>query len=54
MNLAKFTTKSQEAIQQAQLLAQGMEHAQIENEHLLQAILNVDQHVTPFLFKKHR
>ncbi|MFZ4435775.1 MAG: ATP-dependent chaperone ClpB [Flavobacterium psychrophilum] len=52
MNLAKFTTKSQEAIQQAQLLAQGMEHAQIENEHVLRAILDVDQHVTPFLLKK--
>ncbi|MDX1463539.1 MAG: Clp protease N-terminal domain-containing protein, partial [Marinirhabdus sp.] len=52
MNFNNFTIKSQEAIQQAQQLAQGLGHQQIENEHLLKAIFEVDEHVTPFLLKK--
>ncbi|MCL6217599.1 ATP-dependent chaperone ClpB [Zunongwangia pacifica] len=52
MNFNNFTIKSQEAIQQAQQLAQEMGHQQIENEHLFQAITVVDENVTPFLLKK--
>src|SRR5690606_4901452 len=52
MNFNKFTIKSQEAIQQAQLLAQSLGHQQIENEHILKAIFQVDEHVIPFIFKK--
>jgi len=52
MNLNNFTIKSQEAIQQAQQLAQGFGHQQIENEHLLKAIFEVDENVTPFILKK--
>ncbi|MBT8255985.1 MAG: AAA family ATPase, partial [Bacteroidia bacterium] len=52
MNFNNFTIKSQEAIQQAQQLAQGMGHQQIENEHILKAVLTVDENVTPFLLKK--
>ncbi len=52
MNLNKFTIKSQEAIQQAQLVAQSNGHQQIENSHILKGILEVDENVTPFLFKK--
>ncbi len=52
MNFNNFTIKSQEAIQQAQLLAQSFGHQQIENEHILKAILEVDENVTPFLLKK--
>ncbi|MCH2490853.1 MAG: ATP-dependent chaperone ClpB [Flavobacteriales bacterium] len=52
MNFNNFTIKSQEAIQQAQQLAQGFGHQQIENEHILKAIFNVDENVTPFLLKK--
>ncbi|MGY5850242.1 ATP-dependent chaperone ClpB [Salegentibacter sp. F14] len=52
MNFDKFTIKSQEAIQQAQQLAQEMGHQQIENEHLFKAITMVDENVTPFLLKK--
>lgn len=52
MNFNKFTIKSQEAVQQAQLLAQSMQHQLIEPEHLLSAILKVDENVTPFLLKK--
>ncbi|NJW51437.1 ATP-dependent chaperone ClpB [Salinimicrobium oceani] len=52
MNLNNFTIKSQEAIQQAQQLAQELGHQQIENEHLFKAISLVDENVTPFLLKK--
>lgn len=52
MNINKFTIKSQEALQAAQQYAQRMEHAQIENEHLMHAILEVDQSITPYLLKK--
>ncbi len=52
MNTNKLTIKSQEALQQAQLLAQSYGHAQIENEHLFQAILETDENVAPFLLKK--
>ncbi len=52
MNLNNFTIKSQEAIQQAQQLAQELGHQQIENEHIFKAITLVDENVTPFLLKK--
>ena len=52
MNFNNFTIKSQEAIQQAQQLAQSLGHQQIENEHILKAIFEVDENVTPFLLKK--
>ncbi|PIV51536.1 MAG: type VI secretion system ATPase TssH, partial [Flavobacteriaceae bacterium CG02_land_8_20_14_3_00_34_13] len=52
MNFNNFTIKSQEAVQQAQQLAQSMGHQQIENEHILKAIFQVDENVTPFLLKK--
>ncbi|MEM7485617.1 MAG: ATP-dependent chaperone ClpB [Bacteroidota bacterium] len=52
MNFNNFTIKSQEAIQQAQQLAQGLGHQQIENEHLFKAIAEVDENVLPFILKK--
>lgn len=52
MNLNKFTIKSQEAIQRAQQLAQELGQQQIENEHLLKAIFEVDENVAPFILKK--
>ncbi|GAB5401437.1 MAG: ATP-dependent chaperone ClpB [Aureisphaera sp.] len=52
MNFNNFTIKSQEAIQEAQQLAQGFGHQQIENEHILKGIFIVDENVTPFLLKK--
>ncbi len=52
MNFNNFTIKSQEAIQQAQQLAQEMGHQQIENEHIFKAISIVDENVAPFLLKK--
>lgn len=52
MNLNNYTTKSQEVVQQAQQLATEAGHQSIETGHLLKAILNVDENVTPFLLKK--
>jgi ATP-dependent Clp protease ATP-binding subunit ClpB len=52
MNINKFTTKSQEAIQLSQQIAQGLGQQQIENEHIFKALLEVDENVTPFLLKK--
>ncbi|MCW9037578.1 ATP-dependent chaperone ClpB [Altibacter sp.] len=52
MNFNNFTIKSQEAIQQAQVLAQSFGHQQIENEHILKAVFEVDENVTPFILKK--
>ncbi len=52
MNYNNYTIKSQEAVQQAQQIAQGYGHQQIENAHLLKAMLEVDDNVTPYLLKK--
>ena len=52
MNFNKYTIKSQEAIQQAQQLAQSLGNGQIENEHILKAIFEVDENVLPFILKK--
>jgi len=52
MNFNNYTIKSQETVQQAQELAQGYGHQQIENEHLFRALLKVDENVVPFLLKK--
>ena len=52
MNFNDFTIKSQEAIQKAQQIAQGFGHQQIENEHILKAIFEVDENATPFILKK--
>jgi len=52
MNLNNFTIKSQEVIQQAQLIAQEKEHQQIENDHLIKGMQSVDKNVLPFIFKK--
>ncbi|MDT0557183.1 ATP-dependent chaperone ClpB [Ichthyenterobacterium sp. W332] len=52
MNFNTYTIKSQDAVQQAQQLAQSLEHQQIENEHLFKGILEVDDNVLPFLLKK--
>jgi ATP-dependent Clp protease ATP-binding subunit ClpB len=52
MSSNNFTIKSQEAIQQAQVIAQTMGHQQIENEHLFKAITEVDENAIPFMLKK--
>ncbi len=52
MNINNYTTKSQETIQRAQMLAQGYGHQQIENEHIFKALTEVDNNVLPYIFKK--
>jgi len=52
MDLNKFTTKAQEAIQQAQNLAEANGNQSIETGHLLKGIFLVDQEVTPYLLGK--
>ncbi len=52
MNFNNFTIKAQEALQQAQIIAQSHEHQQIENEHLYKAISEIDENVLPFILKK--
>jgi ATP-dependent Clp protease ATP-binding subunit ClpB len=52
MNFNNYTIKSQEAIGRAQQLAQGFGHQQIENEHIIKALFEVDDNVLPFLLKK--
>ncbi|AJR04112.1 ATP-dependent chaperone ClpB [Siansivirga zeaxanthinifaciens] len=52
MNLNNYTIKSQEAIQQAQQIAQSFGHQQIENEHFFKGIFEVDENVLPFILKK--
>ncbi|NCB08709.1 MAG: AAA family ATPase, partial [Bacteroidia bacterium] len=52
MNLNNFTIKSQEAIQQAFLVAQGNNQQVIEPGHLLKGILHSAENVVSFLLKK--
>ena len=52
MNFNNLTIKSQEALQQAQQIAQSFGQQQLENEHIFKGILEVDENVTPFLLNK--
>lgn len=52
MNLNNFTIKSQEAIQRAQQITQGYGQQQIENEHILKALFEVEYDVMSFILKK--
>ncbi len=52
MQLDKFTIKSQEAIQKAQMLAMENENQAIEPGHLLRGVMDVDENILPFLFNK--
>jgi len=47
MNLDKFTQKAQEAVLEAQRLAEEHNHSQIENDHLLAALLRQADGVVP-------
>jgi ATP-dependent Clp protease ATP-binding subunit ClpB len=52
MNFKNFTIKSQEAVQKAQQLAMKNGQQAIETGHLLKAIFEVDENVSPYLFQK--
>lgn len=52
MDFNNFTTKSQQAVQKAQMLAAERENPQIENSHILEGIFDADQSVLPFILGK--
>src|SRR6188768_1205273 len=52
MNFNNYTIKSQEAIQKATEIAGGNQQQAVETGHLLKGILQTDENVTSFLFKK--
>ena len=52
MKLENFTLKSQEVVQAAHELTLNLGHQQIENEHLFKALIDLDDNVLPFVFKK--
>ncbi len=52
MNLNNFTIKSQEVVQRAQQIAMAEGNPNIEVGHLLKALLEVDETVVPFVFRK--
>ncbi|MBL7860029.1 MAG: ATP-dependent chaperone ClpB [Cyclobacteriaceae bacterium] len=52
MNFDKFTIKSQEALQKSAELATSRQQQAIEPGHLLKAILETDENVSNYLFKK--
>ena len=52
MNIQKFTQKSLEAIQSAQTLAMENQNAQVEQEHLILALLEQDNSLIEELLKK--
>ncbi len=52
MNLNNFTIKAAEAIQQAQQLAFNAKNPNIENEHILKALLDMEDSPVEYLLKK--
>src|SRR5688572_791804 len=52
MNFEKFTIKSQEALQKSAEIAMGLQNQAIEPGHLLKAILETDENVSNYVFKK--
>jgi ATP-dependent Clp protease ATP-binding subunit ClpB len=52
MNFDKFTIKSQEALQKSAEIAMSRQQQAIEPGHLLKAILETDENVSQYLFKK--
>ena len=52
MDFQKFTIKTQEAVQQAQNIAESKGQQVIETGHILQGIFAVDQEVIPYILKK--
>ncbi|MFT4092761.1 MAG: ATP-dependent chaperone ClpB [Niabella sp.] len=52
MNLGNFTIKAAEAIQQAQQIAFNAQNPNIENEHVLKALLEQEDSPVDFLLKK--
>jgi ATP-dependent Clp protease ATP-binding subunit ClpB len=52
MTFDKFTIKSQEALQKSAEIATAQQQQAIEPGHILKAILETDENVSSYLFKK--
>jgi len=52
MNIDRWTTKSQEALQEAQRLAQEHSHQELSDEHLLLALLKQEDGVVPEVLRQ--
>ncbi len=52
MRLDRYTQKSQEALYEAQHIAQEYNHPQVEPEHLLRALITQEGGVVPSVFKR--
>jgi len=52
MRFDKLTLKAQEALQEAQAVAEKYEHQQVEPEHLLLALLQQSEGIVPQVFQK--
>ena len=52
MNFEKFTIKSQEALQKSAEIATSLQNQAIEPGHILKAVLETDENVSNYLFKK--
>ena len=52
MNFEKFTIKSQEALQKSAEIAMSLQNQAIEPGHLLKAIIETDENVSNYVFKK--
>jgi ATP-dependent Clp protease ATP-binding subunit ClpB len=52
MNIEKFTHKSKEVLNKVQNLVESNGQQTIETAHIMKTMLQVDEHVFPFLFKE--
>jgi ATP-dependent Clp protease ATP-binding subunit ClpB len=52
MNFEKFTIKSQEALQKSAEIAMSLQNQAIEPGHILKAILETDENIPNYIFKK--
>ncbi len=52
MNFDKFTLKTQESVQKAREIAQGLQHQVVDTAHLLKGLLITDENVVPFILSK--
>src|SRR6266436_3312219 len=52
MQFDKLTLKSQEAVQEAQRIAQGFSHQEVDGEHLLLAMIGQTDSLIPDLLQK--
>jgi ATP-dependent Clp protease ATP-binding subunit ClpB len=52
MDFSNFTIKSQEAVQQAFVIAQGYNNQAVENGHILKGIISQSENITTFIMSK--